>query len=316
MTTRSIRISVRGKPVYVPCLEVEGRTIIVTGRLPRIAKIFDDFLDSRGVENPDSIIKTIKQQRKADLFTFLGRFTDAVLPEKPKVPVRYTNHIVYEYEAVIHVVSFEHWWKNDINKKTRRNIRKAKKENVNVCVVRLDDKLIRGIDRIFNETPIRQGKQFWHYGKKFDQIKREISTYANESIFLGAYFKNELIGFAKLINCGDFGRANQILSMMAHRDKPVTNALIAELVRTCERNNIPYLKYGAWLEGSLGDFKRNNGFKKLVIPRYYTALTLRGKVALGIGIDKKGVRGILPNSIRNGFIQLRNKWYKRVTAKL
>lgn len=302
-------ISVRGKPVEVECLVVEDRTIVIRGRILRVARVFDDFLDSKGVDKPEAIIKILKENQKADIFTFLSRFSAAVGEEgPPDWQDRY--HLEYEYEAAIRVLSFDYWWKNDIKKQTRRRIKKAEEEGITVREVPLGDQLLQGIFRIFNETPVRQGKKFWHYGKDLDQVNDEISTYSDRSIFIGAYWGDELIGFAKMINCEKFGRCNQLLSMVAHRNKPVTNALIAELVRTCERKGIPYLKYGAWIEGSLGDFKQNNGFKKLAIPRFYKSLTFRGRVALNVGIHR-GVREILPEPVRRSGIWLRRIWYRR-----
>ena len=303
MKLSTMRISVKGKPVEVPCLVVEGRTVVISGRILRIARVFDDFLDSRGVDDPEAIIQALKKNRMADIFTFRGCFTNS--PGRKEGPVwQHYYHLEYDYVAAIHVVSFEHWFKLDIKKQTRRKVKKAEEEGVRVCNVSLDDQLIQGIVRIFNETPVRQGKKFWHYGKDFNQVNKEISTYADRSIFLGAYWGEELIGFAKLINCGDFGRANQLLSMIAHRDKPVTNALIARMVRICEIERIPYLIYGNWVEGSLGYFKKSNGFKKLAIPRYYKALTLDGAIALKSGLHK-GAKDLLPNPIKDYLISLR-----------
>jgi len=304
----TMRISVKGKPVEVPCLLIEGRTIIVRGRILRIAGVFDDFLDSRDIDDPEPIIRALKENRESDIFNFLGSFSVAV-GEKERPAWQTCYQIEYDHLAAIRVVSFERWWTHDIKKQARRKVKKAKEKNVTVCQVPLDDQLLKGIVRIFNEMPVRQERPFWHYGKGFRQVKEEISTYADRSIFLGAYCRDELIGFAKLINCGDFGRANQLISMVKHRDKPVTNALIAELVRTCESKSIPYLVYGAWFEGSLGHFKKNNGFKKVAIPRYYNALTFKGRVALRLGIHK-GVREFLPDPIRKNLRSIRRVWYR------
>lgn len=304
-----MRISVKGRPVDVPCQVIDGRTVIIKGRILRIAGLFDDFLDSRGVDEPEYMIRELKKTGKADIFTFLSSFANSV--EGKEGHERHQHyHMEHDYLAAIHVVSFEHWWKHKIKKQTRRKVKKAGEEGVKICVSPLDDHLIQGIVRILNETPVRQGKLFWHYGKDFTQVKEEISTYADRSIFLGAYYEEELIGFAKLINCGDFGRSNQLLSMVKHRDKPVTNALIAELVRTCERIRIPYLIYGVWSDGTFGYFKRSNGFSKLAIPRYYAPLSIRGEVALRTGLHR-GIRELIPAPILSHFLKLRRVWYER-----
>ena len=47
----------------------------------------------------------------------------------------------------------------------------------------LTDDLIKGIVRINNETPVRQGKPFWHFNKSFDEVKSANSTYPERNYF-------------------------------------------------------------------------------------------------------------------------------------
>ena len=78
-------------------------------------------------------------------------------------------------------------------------VRKAQKMGVEAITVSLSDNLIKGVEKIFNETPIRQGKPFKHYGAKFDQIKRgfkDDEKYPYE--FICALYKNEIIGLHSL----------------------------------------------------------------------------------------------------------------------
>ena len=41
--------------------------------------------------------------------------------------------------------------------------------------VPFDDALVRGISRIYDETPTRQGRRFWHYGKDLDAAKARLT---------------------------------------------------------------------------------------------------------------------------------------------
>ena len=66
---------------------------------------------------------------------------------------------------------------------------------------------------IYNETSVRQGKSFWHYGKEFETIKRSLGSYVERSTFIGAYLQDELIGFIKITWVGETGTITQILSM-------------------------------------------------------------------------------------------------------
>jgi hypothetical protein len=107
----------------------------------------------------------------------------------------------------------------------------------------------------------------------------------------------------------------QILSMIQHRDSAPTNALIAQAVRSCAERRIPYLVYGSFGYGnkqrdSLSDFKENNGFQRIDLPRYYVPLTALGGVAFRLGLHRRLVDRV-PNSILSALRELRFSWYKR-----
>ena len=97
---------------------------------------------------------------------------------------------------------------------------------------------------------------------------------------IAAYYEGEMIGFIMLAYAGEFAITAQILSMIRHRDKSPTNALLAKAVEICAEKKIPYLNYALWIDGSLGIFKKHNGFLKFDMPRYFVPLSLLGKFAL------------------------------------
>ena len=105
-----------------------------------------------------------------------------------------------------------------------------------IKVLPLDDAFVRGVMEIFNETPVRRGKPFWHYGKSFETLKEEFSRDLATSKFVGAYEHGELVGFVKL-NCvpGRFANPGLIVSKLEARKKYVNNALIAKSVELCCR---------------------------------------------------------------------------------
>ena len=107
----------------------------------------------------------------------------------------------------------------------------------------------------------------------------------------------------------------QILSMITHRDKAPTNALIAQGVRSCAERGIPYLVYGNFSYGrkqrdSLSDFKQYNGFQRIELPRYYVPLTLAGRVALHLGLHHRFVDHI-PEPVFAQLRKIRSLWYHR-----
>ena len=119
---------------------------------------------------------------------------------------------------------------------------------------------------IFNETPIRQGRHFLHYGKDFETVKRQFSRFLFREEIFGAYVGEELVGFIMLADAGRYAFLGQIISKIARRDLAPNNALLAKAVERCAEKGIPYLVYALWLDDGLGDFKRSNGFQNLIFP--------------------------------------------------
>ena len=125
----------------------------------------------------------------------------------------------------------------------KQNIKKAAKRGVVVRVAPFDDQFVRGIVDIYNESPIRQGRRFWHYGKDFATVKAETAHCLERSEFIGAYVGDEMIGFVKLLRVGVANDLVLIVSKQTHFDKRPTNALIAKAVEGCAERGVRYLTY-------------------------------------------------------------------------
>jgi hypothetical protein len=278
ISSQFTEIRVQGKTVLVPSTVVQGRTIIVKGKWVKIASVEDeDCFEGDVVDNPDLFLTQLRQGPfKADLFTFEQKPTSS----KPQ----YGYHMEWDNAAIIPITDYAHWWES-LPQETRRNVRKAAKLGVDVKAVQFDDELVRGIVDIYNETPIRQGRQFWHYGKSFEAVKKETATYLERSEFVGAYFANSMIGFIKLLYVDKCATVIHILSKEQHADKRPTNALIAKAVEVCAAKGITSFQYCKYVYGKnetspLTEFKRRNGFERVLYPRYFVPLSQRVLVAL------------------------------------
>lgn len=280
---------------------VDSKEIIISGDFIKTANVAPECYED--IKNPESLIQELKKANiKADILTFGQRL--------PEIKPKFNYYMELTSIAAIPIQSFDYWLGKQINKDTRKNVKRAKKKGVATKEVDFDDNFVKGILNIYNESPIRQDKPFWHYNKDFDTIKREHSTYLDRSKFIGAYFKNELIGFILMFYSKKCASTMQVISRIDHRNKKSTNALIAKAVEICDKKRIQYLQYGVWSEGTLGDFKRHNGFEKILIPKYYIPLNNKGKLALKIHLHH-GISDILPDKIKNYMINLRSKWYSR-----
>ena len=254
------------------------------------------------VDDPETFLDRLEHSGvKADMFTFLQRITDP----RPKYP---GYHLEWDSFSVLPVETYEKWWTGQIKDKTRNMVRKARKKGLKIAFAELDDKFVEGIKAIYDECPIRQGKPFKHFGKDLETVRKDHISFGDRSDFIGAYYGEELIGFAKLVNQGGYATLMQIISKISHRDKAPTTALIAKAVERCAQSGMSHLQYGIWSGGSLGDFKVHHGFKRFDIPRYYTPLNAKGRIILMMGWQHS-LHDRLPESALNFLIRIRAKWY-------
>lgn len=287
-------------------IEVCGFEVRVTGRLVRIARLEGDgyqFLD-----DPLPVLEGLRRcGTRVDLFSFSQGLVDA--SPKYDYPMEWDNF------AALPVSTFDHWWKNQIGFKARNKAKQAEKKGVVVREVPFNDALVKGIWEIYNESAIRQGMPNNHYGKDLETVHREEATFLDCSIFIGAFVGDSLIGFVKLVHDERRTQAGlmNIVSMVRHKDKAPSNALVAQAVRTCAERGIPNLVYSRFVYGkkvqsSLIDFKERNGFVRIDVPRYYVPLTRIGRVAFRFGLYKR-LTDYFPESVLAKLRDFRSAWY-------
>ncbi|MGO8756724.1 MAG: hypothetical protein ACLQG3_01240 [Terracidiphilus sp.] len=289
-------------------LNVCGRDIKIRGRAIRIARIDGD--NYRFLDDPEAMISGLKQNRKRiDLFTFMQRVPET--QPKFKYPMEWDN------VAALPITSFDDWWNRVLGFKGRNKAKQAEKKGVELREVPYSEELVEGIWRIYNESPVRQGKRFPHFGMSLEKVREHAGTFLDCSVFIGAFFDGELIGFAKLTmdETGTQAGLMHILSMIKHREKAPTNALIVQAVRSCAARKIAYLVYSQFSYGnkqrdSLSDFKERNGFQRIDIPRYYVPLTWLGEAAFRAGMHRSLIER-LPEPLITRLRDYRAAWYSR-----
>jgi hypothetical protein len=308
MAVNFVEIRVKGINKMVPSVEIDGRTVIARGGWVKTASIRDeDVTEGELVKDPDAFVAALKQSGlKADVLTFFQR--------PPDVTPKFNHHFEWDNYAVVDTTTFEAWWEK-LPQEARKNTRRAAKRGVVVKSVPYDDALALGIHKLCNESPVRQGKPFWHYGKDFETVKREHGTFPERSEFVGAYFQDELIGFIKMVYTDRLAVILHILASNSHYDKRPLNALLAKAVEICAQKGASYFVYGNYVYGkkkdsSLLEFKRRNGFVQINFSRYYIPLTLKGKIYVTLRLYRGGV-GLLPGPVLNLLLKTRDKFYSR-----
>jgi hypothetical protein len=286
-----------------------GVDLRVHGRLLRTAQLNDEFYVSPG--DPSEFMARMKHQRVgADVFTFVQELHDREVHH-----AQHPHRVSWDEMAVMPVSTYAHWFDKQIKFKPRNKLRKAWKSGVETRVLSLDDTLVRGIMDIYNETPLRQGKRNWHYGKDFDTVKREHATFLDRSEFIGAFFMNELIGFAKVTHSPNYSILMNIVAKVSQRDKAPMNALVAKTVEQVAARNIPLLNYGVWGRRGLNDFKVANAFECMAVPRYHVPLTRRGELALKLELHRS-LKERMPEAWIIKLADTRARWNEWRVAKL
>jgi len=293
-------------------ISIDGQEFIIRGRLCRTVQLKEEW--DEDILEPNKIIDEIKRRKiGADIFTFTQRLPDLY----PK----YNFPIIYDNIAVLPITTFEYWWTKQAFKQVRKNVRRSERKGVIIKRVELDNKIIKGIQEIYNETRIRRGTINRHYGMSFEQTKQANITYLDRSYFIGAFLGEELIGFIKLVTTKtkNFARTMGIEGKIKYRGIGYMHALLAEAVKICEEENIPYIVYGKFVYGSKGPdsltmFKVYSGFQKMEVPRYYVPISMRGRVLFKIGLHKPLIE-IIPGFILRALLRIRKLFYEAIYWK-
>jgi hypothetical protein len=291
-------VSVKGKMRAVPAFRLDNIVVIVNGRFLKVAEVFDEYwLEEKVLPDPHLVIRQLCEvAQNVDLLTFAQRVPDT----KP----RFEFHMEWDNVAVIPVSSYDTWFREQISSAGRRNIRASEKKGLVVRAAQYDEKYIRGIMAIYNESPIRGGRRYWHYGKEFSAVEAENGTYRDRSTFLGAYLEGEMIGYMKIVWDTNSAAIMQILSKIEARDTRPNNAFLSEAVKLLYERFV----YGNKTDSTLTRFKRENGFIRMDIPRYFVPLTPKGRVALKLGLHRD-LKDLVPQGLRSRLHEIRDRWY-------
>jgi hypothetical protein len=288
-------------------LEVDSDVDTVSTRKALSIKIGRDFREYYKNINATEDFLFKLQLRGTDIFTFIERKWCCPISNPPSRWVKTDDNI-----GLLEIKDYQTWW-NSIGKKTRNMVRKAEKDGVQVSVVPQSDKLAEGIWKIYNETPIRQGRAFPHYGESLALVAGNMYAEKN-STFIAGYIGDELAGFIQILHGDNISILSNILSMQKHWDKSVNNALLAKAVEVCASNGERWLMYGRiGNHPSLDKFKENNGFTKYPITRYYIPITGKGNLAIKLGLHRE-LKDALPDSIKYPLLPVVN-WVSKTKAK-
>ena len=144
-------VRVRGKVIWVPSAQLDGRTVITIGNWLKVASIREEeLLEGDTVAHPDSFLSELRESGlKADLFTFAQRVPD----NRPN----YSYLMEWGDAAVLPITKFSCWWNELAKNCIRKAVNLAKKLGVVVKLSECNDAFVEAIRSTYNETPVRQG---------------------------------------------------------------------------------------------------------------------------------------------------------------
>lgn len=284
---------------------VADKPYVIRRGAARVLSLRRELIDE--VLDPQAEVKEIARSKvPADLLTFVDR------PLCPSSPLPYFQD--WDNRAILEITSYEHWLMKQIPQQTRNKVRKAEKKGVTVHVEPFSERLIHDLVVMFNESPYRQGRPNRYYGWDAERVGRVWKTDLDKSVWVVAYYEEEMIGFIKLILGNGIARTSGTIAKHAHKDRAPMNAILAKSIEVCAERGISHLVYGQFTYGQKGEdsltiFKVNNGFKRFDIPRWYIPLSVWGRTALYLGLHKELIE-LIPRPMIKMIRTIKNKWYQ------
>jgi hypothetical protein len=108
-------------PTKIAELSLEGRDVVVQGRLCRVAQVDGDGY--KFLADPESAMAAlVGSHTRADLFTFLQKL--------PETSPRYLYPFVWDNLAVLPISTFDQWWSQQIGFKARNKAKQAEKKGI------------------------------------------------------------------------------------------------------------------------------------------------------------------------------------------
>jgi hypothetical protein len=151
-----------GKAVRRHSVVINGQRFLISGGPLKFAALEEELFED--LKDPEQAIAELSKCSPCpDILTFCQRV--------PDIQPRYEYRMTSESLAVLPVSTYDHWWTKQQSRASRNKVRKSQKAGVEVRESDFDDTFVRGMVEIFNETPIRQGRKFWHFGKDFATVK-------------------------------------------------------------------------------------------------------------------------------------------------
>jgi hypothetical protein len=305
-----VEIRAKGRWISIPGMPVNGDMVITTGQRLKIGKIRGEEMREHEIGDPDLYIAALKNDRdgilNADIFSFSQKL--------PAIQPKYSYPMEWESVAAIKITGFEEWW-TKLPQETRKNVRRSQKRGVVITARALDADVIEGIRAVNDDSPMRQGAKNAYHGLTAEDTWKRYGEFDGRCDFVCAYTGESMIGFLHLVYRGDVAAILNLTVKPTEFDKRPANALVAKAVEICCERGITHLSFGLYNYGNkrdspLREFKVRNGFREILIPRYFVPITSWGSLCVKLNLHR-GLIGILPSSVIAAGLRTRAFLYKK-----
>jgi len=123
---------IKGQPAKLECLTIDGQVYTITKGPATVVSLEDEWYED--VKHPEAVIAALSEAEfKPDIFTFWQRIPDT----EPK----YSYPMEWESLAALPITTAEEWFAKKVSSRLRSQIRKAKKDGLEIRETAYDDDL-------------------------------------------------------------------------------------------------------------------------------------------------------------------------------
>lgn len=265
----SIKSKIRKIPGIQPILNMKGRLIQKIAQIPNLANLIHEnryvyFPSDSGMGNMEAVPQWLLHEiikERGDLYGIvrLKKSTAVELSAKGEMYAFFTPL------ALLRIPATHEEYISGLCSQSRNKIKKSEHYEYEFSEFNWNDHLDE-IYQINTSKEVRQGAYMrgWYREPVLerDPSEEELQYYK----YYGAFKGGILVAYLHFWKCGQFAVTKHVIGHADHLRYGIMNGLIAWTVQKCIlQPDIRLILYGAWLNTSLGEFKKHAGFQEYAV---------------------------------------------------
>jgi len=232
--------------------------------------------------------------------------------------------ILYAHMIRIGNETFEEIWKSKFDKHAKYNIRRAKREGVNVIEIESEDDIQKWMEDIYqcNLSALKRQGREGAYPESYKNVY--LSELISDKKRLGEYFKiygalyhGRLIAYMIVVEYNKFMQVGKLMSHTRFLDKRPNDALFSNLIEEACKRGVELFEYGLRrtklggkipsLYPALDAFFSKFGFDEIPVFIYRLGLTRSGRIMQHLFSSREYIMSryaCIPSTIRGSLLKL------------